>query len=103
MRLSLVGKWFAIGLAVRLALGTVVFLMALFGSFESVMWYVLDVPTLFCAALMDHLFPVTNTIGSDDFYYIPVNLFGGVVWGVLFATGAWLLSAVRTARRARVS
>jgi len=103
MRLSLLARWFAIGLAVRLALGIVVFLMALFGNWESVMLYLLDVPTLFCAALLDHLFPVTNTIGSDDLYYIPINLFGGIVWGGLFGLTALLLSAVIPARRARVS
>lgn len=102
MRLSLVAKWFAIGVAIRLALGIIVFLMALF-NWEAVMWYVLDVPTLFCALLLDHLFPVTKTITSDDLYYIPINVFGGIVWGVLFALGALLLSAVIPARRARVS
>ena len=103
MRLSLLAKWFAIGLVIRLALGIVVFLMALFGNWESVMLYLFDVPTLFCAALLDHLFPVTNTISSDDLYYIPINLFGGVVWGALFALAALLFSPLLTARRARVS
>jgi hypothetical protein len=103
MRLSLVAKWFAIGVGIRLALGIVVFLMIVFVNWESAMLYLLDVPTLFCADLLDHLFPVTNTIGSDDLYYIPINVFGGIVWGVLFGLAALLFSAVIPARRARVS
>jgi len=102
MRRSLVAKWFAIGLAIRLALGIVVFLMA-FINWESVMLYLLDVPTLFFASLLDHLFPATDVIGDGDLYYIPMNLFGGIVWGALFALGALLFSAVIPARRARVS
>ena len=102
MRLSLVAKWFAIGLVIRLALGIVVFLMAL-ANWESVMLYLLDVPTLFCASVLDHLFPATAAIGSDDLYYIPMNLFGGVVWGGLFAFAALLFSAFIPARRARVT
>ena len=102
MRLSLLAKWFAIGLAVRLALGVAVFLM-MFVNWESAMLYLLDAPTLFCASILDHLFPATNAIGSGDPYYIPMNLFGGIVWGALFAIGALLFSAIIPARRARVS
>jgi hypothetical protein len=103
MRLSLVAKWFAIGLAVRLGLGIVVFLMIAFVNWESAMLYLLDVPTLFIASLLDHLFPATIAIGSGDPFYVPMNLFGGIVWGALFALAALLFSAVIPARRARVS
>jgi hypothetical protein len=103
MRLSLVAKWFAIGLGIRLALAIVVFLMMLFLNWESAMLYLLDAPTLFCASLLDHLFPASNAIGSGDPYYIQMNLFGGIVWGALFALAALLFSAVVPARRARVS
>jgi hypothetical protein len=103
MRLSLVATWFAIGLAIRLALGIVVFLMMWLINWESAMLYLLDVPTLFCASLLDHIFPASSAIGSGDPYYIPMNLFGGIVWGALFALGALLFSAVIPARRARVS
>jgi len=103
MRLSLVAKWFAIGLAVRSALGIFIFLMVLFVNWESAMLYLLDVPTLFIASLIDRVFPIMNEIGSGDPYYLPINLFGCFVWGALFALGALLFSAVIPARRARVS
>jgi len=65
MRLSLVATWFAIGLAIRLALGIVVFLMMWLINWESAMLYLLDVPTLFCASLLDHIFPASSAIGSN--------------------------------------
>lgn len=103
MRLSLLARWFAIGLAVRLILGVVVFLMIWLVNWESAMLYLLDAPTLFVASLLEHLFPIMNEIGSGHPYFLSINLFGGIVWGALFAFGALLLSAVIPARRARVS
>ena len=103
MRLSLLAKWFAIGLAVRLALGIVVFLMIWLVNWESAMLYLLDAPTLFVASLLEHVFPIMNEIGTGHPYYLSINLFGGVVWGGLFALAALLFSAIIPARRARVS
>ena len=103
MRLSLVAKWFAIGLAVRLALGVVVFLMIWLVNWESAMLYLLDAPTLFVASLIEHVVPAIDAIGSGHPYYVSMNLFGGIVWGALFAFVALLFSAVIPARRARVS
>ena len=103
MPISLVAKWFAIGLAVRSALGVIVFLMMWLVNWESVMLYLFDVPTLFFASLLAHVFPAMDVIDSGDPFYLPMNLFGGFVWGTMFALGALLFSAIVTARRARVS
>jgi hypothetical protein len=103
MRLSLVAKWFAIGLAVRSALAVVILVMMWLVNWESVMLYLLDVPTLFFVSLLEHVFPALDALGSGDPYYLPMNLFGGFVWGTMFALGALLFSAIVTARRARVS
>src|SRR5215510_12440660 len=101
MRLRFLAKWFAIGVLARLSLGLFVFVQIRFVNWESAMLYLLDVPTLFCASLLKHIFPVMNSIGSGHPYYLLMNSFGAVVWGVMFALCAWLVSAIVTFRRAR--
>ena len=95
-------KWFAVGFVIRLILGILIFLMIL-SNWESAMWYLLDVPTLFVASLLEYVVPAMGSIGSGHPYYFFMNLFGCVVWGAMFALAALLLSAVIPARRARVS
>ena len=103
MQRRFLAKWFAIGFAIRLVLGLSVFLQIRYVNWEAAMAYLLDVPTLACASVLKWIFPGMGSVGGGHPYYIPFNLLGVVVWGVLFALVASLVSAVFTARRAHVN
>src|SRR5262245_13290617 len=103
MRRRLLFKWFAIGFLIRLVLGLMVFRQIRYVDWEAAMAYLMAVPTLACALLLERIFPAIGSLTGGHPYYIPFNLLGVVVWGILFALVAWLFSVVARAIRARVN
>jgi membrane protein DedA with SNARE-associated domain len=80
-----------------------VFFQIRYVNWESAMAYMMDVPTLAFALILKRIFPGMGSVSSGHPYYFAFNLLGVVVWGVLFALCAWSISAVVTARRARLN
>ena len=94
---KLIVKWFMIGLTVRLGLAVIVILLA-WHNWENVFLYFVDLPTVFCIFLVENLVS-TEFLGQlmgRDPYYIPMNVFAGVLWGSLFVLVRLIVVAVRS-------
>ena len=92
MQLRLLAKWFAIGFAVRLVLATLMFFLILYNS-EAAMLNLADLPSM-AGIWLQERGPGVGGLGGGHPFYVTFNLFAGAIWGLLFALGALLVTAL---------
>ena len=84
----LMARWFVIGFVVRVILAFLVTLL-MFVNWEAGMWYLVDLPTLFLFEVTESVSPsVAKQLIRNDPFYIPLNIFGALIWGFLFMLAA---------------
>jgi hypothetical protein len=81
-------RWFVIGFLVRVTLAVLITLLMVV-NWEAGMWYLVDLPTLFLFEVTESLSPsvAKHLIGNDPFY-MSMNIFGALIWGLLFMLAA---------------
>ncbi len=89
-------EWLLIGFVVRMALAIVITLLQT-RDFEAVMLYLLDLPTIGCLAIVERFFPssVVKQLSGNHPYYVPLNILGSFIWGLLFALAAFTINWLR--------
>jgi hypothetical protein len=89
-------KWFLIGFLVRagLAIG-VTLLMA--KNLEAGMLYLADLPTIWCLDLVERMLSlsVAKQLSGNHPYYVPLNILGALIWGILFMLAALAFSLIK--------
>ena len=93
----LMARWFMVGFLVRAALAIVITLMMVV-NFEAGMWYLADLPTIGCLALVESMISpsVARQLAGNDPFYIPLNILGALIWGFLFMLAALAFSLTKS-------
>ena len=92
-------NWFLIGFVVRVALAVIIALL-MTRDFEAGMLYLADLPTIGCLEMVERLFSsnMAKHLSGNHPYYVPFNLLGSFIWGLLFMLAAFSVSLIKARR-----
>jgi hypothetical protein len=91
----LLAKWFLIGFVVRMTLAVFITLL-MTKDLEAGMLYLADFPTIACLDLIERSSPsLANQLSGNHPYYVPLNLLGSFIWGLLFMLAAYLVRLIK--------
>ena len=94
-------KWFLLGFGVRIIFAVFVLICMALTTFEAVMLYFFDLPTILIIALSEKLLPhsLFRILTGGDPFYIPMNLLGSLLWGGIFTLVPLARNAVLRSKR----
>ena len=79
-------EWFLLGFGVRLLFAVLVLILMALTTFEAVMMYFVDLPTVLVLGLSEQFLPrsLFRILTGGDPFYIPMNLVACLLWGGIF-------------------
>lgn len=94
-------KWFLLGVGVRLLFAVLVLILMALTTFEAVMFYLVDLPTVLVLGLSEQFLPhsLFRILTGGDPFYIPMNLVASLLWGGVFTLVPLTRNAVLRSKR----